>query len=262
MRLAVPDLEAARDLAQRWSGGAGGLVTDWQALPPEAAEAALRAGHVDLAFVPTLSVLRDPDAFAVVPGVALVGKAYRPAHLHLPLGLEPLRPRQPLRVGVNPRFPQEALLAQVVLRELYGVTPQFVPYEGEVPEGLSAVLLSPGDAVPGTGLTLDLGREWFELTTRPMVWALLAVTAGGIEGEEARFLRDIAREGEEGEDEGGLHTEEPASTTLAAYAHAGLDAWVDYLFYHRALPAVPEIPFAVIPEDGVADDEEGEDTEN
>lgn len=250
LRLAVPDLDAARALAEAWGPG---LVASVETLSPEAAEAALRAGQVDLAFVPTLAVLRDPDAFSVVPGVALVGRAYRPARLHLPAGLEPFTPGRTARVGVDPRFTQEALLAQVVLRELYNARPQFVPYQGAPPVGLDGVMLPPEIAIPDEGLTLDLGREWFELTTRPMVWALLAATAGGVEPDEARRLRDAARE--HGDDADPYAVEEPAAITLAAYAHAGLDAWVHHLFYHQALQDLPKIPFVEIPEEGDAQEE-------
>lgn len=248
MRLVVPDLAAARALARRWSGAPGRPVTVWETVLPEEAEAALRAGRADLAFVPTLAVLRDPEAFSVVPGVALVGRAYRPALLHVPAGLDALRPGGELRVGVDPRFAQEALLARVVLQEQYGVNASFAPFDGTAPDDLPALLLPPDSPVPERGLTLDLGQEWFELTTRPMVWALLAAVAGGVEPAEASFLRDTAAE-QEGETP---TTPDAASVTLGAYAHAGLEAWVHYLYYYRALSDLPAIPFVPIPEDDAA----------
>ncbi len=248
LRLAAPDTPAGRALAQAWSGPRG-VVGEVTHLPLEAAEAALRAGRADLALVPTLAVLRDPDAFSVVPGVALVGKAHGPVRLHLPDGLDAVTGEQ-TRIGVDPRFAQEAILAQVLLKEHYGAHPQFVPMKGDVPgAALDAVLLPPDAETPDGGLTLDLGEEWFELTTRPMVWALLAAT-GGVEPEEARFLRDAARElSDDDPDAPGLHTEEPAALTLAAYAHDGLDRWVHFLFYNRALEDLPDVPFIVIPEE-------------
>jgi chorismate dehydratase len=256
LRLAVPDLPAAHALAVAWGGGTG-PVADTETMAPEDAERALRAGRVDLAFVPTLAILRDPDAFSVVPGVALVGRAYRPAHLHLPEGLAPFTPGRQPRVGVHPLYAQEALLARVLLKEHYGATPTFVPFEGEPPAGLDGVVLPPGGDLPPAGVTLDLGAEWFELTTRPMVWALLAAPAGGVSPEEALFLRDAAVDLFEDADP--LATEEPGGVTLAAYAHAGLDDWVNYLFYLGTLEELPQVPFIVIPgEDG----EQGEEPED
>jgi hypothetical protein len=253
LRLAVPDVAAARALAEVWSRGAG-AVASWDTLPLEAAEAALRSGSVDLAFVPTLAVLRDPEAFSVVPGVALVGRAYGPARLHLPGGLAAVRPEATVSVGVDPRYQQEALLVRVLLVEHYGARPQFVPFQGEAPAGLDAVLLGPDAPAPITGFVLDLGREWFELTTRPMVWALLVATTGGVDVEEGRFLRDSTRE-EAGEPEV-PGTEEPASVTLGAYAHAGLEEWMRYLFYQGALEEMTELPYIAFPEDEASSEDE------
>jgi hypothetical protein len=258
LRLAVPDVPAALALAHQWAGGAAPVLVG-QTLALESAEAALRAGATDVAFVPTLAVLRDPDAFTVVPGVALVGRAYPAAQLFLPAGLAPLAPGRPVRIGLDPRFMQEALLAQVVVKEVYGAAPQFVPVppEGPPPAGLDAYLMAPGAPAGTEGVTLDLGQEWFEMTTRPMVWALLATVAGGVEPDEARFLRDRAAEFAGEEEAPGV--EEPTSVTLGAYAHAGLDEWVHQLYYHRALDDMPEVPFMVLSggeeEDEDADDE-------
>ncbi len=261
LRLLLPDVPAARALAEAWADG--GAVGARQTAPPREAERLLRAGQADLAFVPTLSVLRDPDAFAVVPGVALVGGAGTPVRLEVRSALDAVH-----RVGFDPRHGQEALLAQVLLRELYDAQPTFVPLDPDAPEpaGLDAVLSvggAAGDGVgkagdgvgaAGDGVALDLGREWFELTTRPFVWALLAAPAGSLTPDEARRLRDIALEHDGPADAG----TDPGvgGVTLAGFAHAGLDEWVNHLFYHRALDAMPEIPFVVIPvENGEPGDE-------
>jgi hypothetical protein len=117
-----------------------------------------------------------------------------------------------------------------------------------VPTDLDARLRVGDAAEPAADvLSLDLAREWFELTTRPFVWALLAAPIGTVTADEARLLRDEALLDSPPPDLG----TEPSigGVTLAAYAHAGLDEWVNYLFYHRALDALPEIPFVVIPED-------------
>lgn len=254
MRLAVPDVDAARRLAQHWAGRTG-PITASETVALTEAERALRAGRVDLAFVPTLAVLRDPEAFSVVPGVGLVGRSFGPVRLHLRHGFERVG-----TVGLDPRFAQEALLARVILKEHYGAEPQFVPLPdaAAAPADLDALLLPPGQPAPdeAAGLVLDLGREWFELTTRPMVWALVAAVAGGVEPAEAAYLRDAALDAFPDDDPDGLHTEEPAGVTLAAYAHAGLDAWVHHLYYHGALGDLPEIPFVRLPDEDAGEDDE------
>jgi hypothetical protein len=244
VRLAVPDVDAATALARTWVEGAS-PVESWQATPLYGAERLLRAGEVELAFLPTLAVLRNPDDFSVVPGVGLVGSAYGPVLLDVRSGLDAFE-----RIGFDPHYAQEVLLAQVLLKELYQAQPQFVPVlpGTPVPEGLDARLRVGDAAEPAADvLSLDLAREWFELTTRPFVWALLAAPAGTVTPDEARLLRDEALLESPPPDLG----TEPSigGITLAAYAHAGLDEWVNYLFYHRALDALPEIPFVVIPED-------------
>ncbi len=242
MRLVVPDLPAALSLAEAWA--TAGAVTAWQTASLRDGERLVRTGEADLAFVPTLAVLRDPDAFSVVPGVALVGGAGAPVRLHVRSALDAVH-----RVGIDPRFAQEALLAQVILKELYGAQPTFVPLDpaASVPADLDAVM-TVGEDASGDGLVLDLGREWFEMTTRPFVWALLAAPAGTLSPDEARPLQELAAEHDAPPDGG----TDPGmgGVTLAGFAHAGLDEWVDHLFYHRALEAMPEIPFVVVqPED-------------
>ncbi len=246
MRLAVPDVDVARALAQQWVEGAS-PVESWEAVPLYAAERLLRSGLADLAFVPTLAVLRDPDAFSVVPGIGLVGNVYASVQLRVLSRLDQIK-----RVGFDPHFAQEVLLAQVVLKELYDASPSFVPLQAgeDLPSDLDAVL-SVGAEPPGEGLVLDLAQEWFEMTTRPMVWALLAAPVGTVTPEEANRLRDDALRLHPPADLGTTH--EIGGVTLAAYAHAGLDEWVNQLFYHRALDDLPAIPFVVLQP---SDDEE------
>lgn len=250
LRIGYPDEPVARALVQHWGAG---MAVEPVVVPLEAAEAALRAGHVDLAFLPTLTVLRDPDAFTAVPGIALVGQAHESVRLHLTGGFDALVPGATPRIGLDPRYAQEALLAQVLLKELYNVRPQFVPVAEGVAAEIDAALLPPGIEPPEVGHSLALGSEWFELTTRPMVWALLVGT-GGANPDEARYLRDAAKDLFEEPD--ALGTEEPTAVTLGAYAHAGLEAWAEHLFYHQALPDIPAISFVEIESDEVEPDDD------
>ena len=246
MRLLVPDVEAARALAQTWAEGAS-PVSGWETATLAEAERSLRAGHADLGFVPTLSVLRDPEAFSVVPGVGLVGGAAEPVWLTVHSALDAIQ-----RVGFDPRYAQEVLLAQVILKELYQAKPAFVPLAPgkPAPSDLDAVL-QVGSEEPSGGYVMNLGHEWFELTTRPFVWALLAAPVGTVEPHEARLLQDAALDLAPEPD---ALTTDPSvgGMTLAGWAHAGLDEWVNHLFYHGTLADMPQIPFVVVP----VDDEE------
>lgn len=242
LRLGVPPLAAASRLAHAWQRGSL-AIGSVETVALIEAEGALRAGRVDVAFVPALAVLRAAEAFSAVPGVALVGRAGEGARLHLPAGLAALRPGARPRVGLDPRRAQEAVLVQVILKEAYGAHPQFVPVPSAGASGqpLDAYLLPPEAPLPDGGTTLDLGQEWFELTARPMVWALLVTTAGGLEPAEAQRFAEIAADVQGPETPPDL--DEPASVTLGAYAHAGLDAFIHHLFYHRAIDHLVEVPF-------------------
>ncbi len=253
LRIGVPDVPAARALAAAWAS-ASGPVGSVSSVALEHADLALRSGQVDLAFVPTLSVLRDPEAYSVVPGVALVGKAYPSASVHVRAGLGAVARDQEPRLGFDPIFAQEAILTQIVFREAYGSKPQFVPVESNAArDDVDAYLLPDPAVAPDGGVVLNLGREWFELTTRPMVWALLVSTAGGVDPAEAAYLQSVAHELEGDVEEPSV--EEPTSITLAAYAHAGLETWMEHLFYHRAIEEMVEIPFVAIGDEEDADDE-------
>lgn len=250
MRLVVPDIDAATALARTWAEGVSPVDT-WETMSLYDAERLLRAGEADLAFLPALTVLRHPDDFSVIPGVGLTGSIYGPVQLDVRSGLDTFE-----RVGFDPHFPQEVLLAQVLLKELYQAQPQFVPIQrgAAIPRDLDARLRVDEAAEPGSDvLTLDLAREWFELTTRPMVWALLAAPVGTITPAEARLLRDEALLDSPPPDLGTEPT--VGGVTLAAYAHAGLEEWMNYLFYHRALDALPKIPFVELPDDDEKSDE-------
>ena len=244
MRLAVPDVDAATALARTWAEGAS-PVDSWEVAPLYGAERLLRAGHADLAFLPTLSVLRHADDFSVIPGVGLVGSAYGPVRLDVRSGLDALD-----RIGFDPHFAQEVLLAQVLLKEHYDAQPTFVPIPSGAPgpPDLSARLRVGEAAEPASDvLALDLAREWFELTTRPFVWGLLAAPVGTVTPAEAKLLRDEALRDSPPPDLGTEPT--MGGITLAGWAHAGLEEWANHLFYHRALDDLPEIPFAELPEE-------------
>jgi predicted solute-binding protein len=249
MRLAVWPVDPARALAVALAGG--GPVTEAVEVAPFEAAAALREGHVDLALVPTLDVLRDPGAFALVPGAGLVGERCPTVRLVVAGPLDAVR-----TVAFDPRYAQEVLLTQLLLREHYGAAPAFAPADPAAPlearlAGRDAALV-PADSPPRPGgepvgeghVVLDLGQEWMELTLRPMVWGLLAASAGTLDAETARALGEAVAAA-------------PADAlaphyqlTLDGYAQAGLDELVNHLYYHRVLDDLPALPFVEIPEGG------------
>lgn len=244
MRIAVWPVAPARALGAALRDA--GPVTDTVEVAPFEASAALRDGRADLALVPTLDVLRDPDAYAVAPGVGLVGERCPTVRLVLAGPLDAVE-----TVAFDPRYGQEVLLTQLLLREHYGAAPAFVPSDPATPlaerlAGHDAALVPAEAQVPDEAVVLDLGQEWTELTLRPFVWGLVAARPT-LSADVAHALAEAARAVPPGDatDESARHYQ----LTLDGYAHAGLDELVNHLYYHRVLADLPALPFVEPPEE-------------
>ncbi|NNE46654.1 MAG: ABC transporter substrate-binding protein [Rhodothermales bacterium] len=153
----------------------------------------LRAGELDVALVPTLNLILDPEGLEVLPAVALSAWHYPYARIHLPESLT----SHPDRISFVPEFVQEALMARVILREHYAMNPEFVavpPHALETADGARLII---GRNVPDQrlpGLSVDLGEEWFELANYPMVWGVFAMRAGEADADTVdRFRTMIER---------------------------------------------------------------------
>jgi predicted solute-binding protein len=215
---------------------------------PHEARAALDEGLVDLALLPTLEVLRAHDGLALVPGVALAGERSPRRTLISAAPLDAIR-----TVGFDPRDAQEALVAQLVLREHYGLEPVFGLADlAESPEELlaasDAALVPTGSPVPGGAYALDLGQEWTDLTLRPMVWGLLAARAGTLEPREAHEIAEVVRTAPPA---GALYVDGVGvyQLTLDGYAADGLDQLAEFWFATGTLSEIPNLPFLPPPAD-------------
>ena len=233
MRLATWPVDPARDFAR----ALGDRVSEVVEVPAWQASAALAQGHCDVALIPTLEVLRDSSALDVVPNLALVGETSPEIVLAVGSGLDAVR-----TLGFDPRYPQEALLAAVLLREHYGAEPVFAPDD---PVAANTERLAKHDAVlvhrrevesiPEGVLVLDPGAEWLDLTTRPFVWGLLAMRAGELDPAAAAMLAAMV-----------ARTQPPETWqfTLGGYGESGLEEFAGHLFYHGALAGLPDVPGA------------------
>ncbi len=244
MILATWPSPAARAFAETIAGSVG--IREVVEVAPYDSQKALLEGRVDLALIPAFDALRTEEPIDLIPGVGLVG-AHSPTQV--------LAVSSPLdqitSVGFDPRFAQEVLLAQILLRENYQGKPTFAVADPSltVSKGLSqhdAVLISPEDAPAGATI-LDLGQEWLELTLRPMVWGLLAGRGGEIEIDTARAIRDRVREASVhlSKVEGGHSFQ----FTLDGYAQDGLEELLQLMYYHGSLLDFPELPFIRIPDE-------------
>jgi hypothetical protein len=254
MKLAVWPSSPAQALADVLAEA--GVLSETITVEPFRAARALEQGAVDLALVPTLDVLRQPDTFEVVPGVALVGERDPLTQLVIGSALDAIE-----TVAFDPRHGQAALLAQLILKEHYDAKPSFVPSDPSAAVEVllaehSAALVS-AEAKAGDAVVLDLGQEWTDLTLRPMVWGLLAARPGILNVDTARRLRDAVQAAPPLDVARTDHGTLVYQFSLDGYAHDGLDEFVNHLYYHGTLSDFPDLPFLVIPpDDETADPDE------
>ncbi len=248
MRLAVWPVAPARALARALAAatlpGGHRVVTSVVEAEPHTLRASLDDQTVDLVLLATLDVLRAPDGLAAVPGVGLVGEAGPRRVLVATAALDAIA-----TVGFDPRDTQEAILAQLVLRENYGLAPAFALADLAAPlDNLlathGAVLASADAVVPEGAYRLDLAREFTDLTLRPMPWGLVVARAGALTPAVAAALADAVAAALPDDDDlrdGGVGAYQ---LTLDGLALDGLDQYAEYLFETGTLTDIPDAPFA------------------
>ncbi len=226
----------------------------------------LTTGQVDVALVPTLVPLTNPDTVDVLPAVALSSWAYPYAKILLSDGLRGIE-----SVAYDPAYPQEALLARIILKEHYGSVPEFVGYEDASIEEIAAAQ-EEARLVIGTEvatreydeLALDLGQEWFEHAQYPMVWGVFAVRKGSATPQIVRSLRNLVKASAEKrklwiqsqETPPALHAfyKDALRVRLDDLAIASLTEYRQHLFYYNVVDEVPEMPFYFLPDEEEKDD--------
>lgn len=139
----------------------------------------LTAGAVDVALCSSIDYQRSPEPMVILP----VG------HLGcdgptLTVRLYAQRPIESLtRVHCDTDSHTSVVLLRIILRERYGIDPEFVPFDAEGPDGLAVrspeAMLLIGDKVVTDSPPavrhphqIDLGAAWHELTGLPFVFAV------------------------------------------------------------------------------------------
>lgn len=265
MLLATWDYGPSDFLVSGFTSGAVASPFEIERHGPQRCTELLREGQVDVALVPTLVAASDAGAYDVLPAVALSTWGYPYAKLVLRGNLgDPLR-----TVAVDPAYPQEALLARIVLKEHYGAQPDFVPHpQADVQALLAAdadASLLVGPRVPmlqTDRLALDLGQEWYELANYPMVWGVFAAQKDQATPEMIIALRDAA-EAAERDRAVWVRAQEPPPALHAFYqddlrirlgdlAVASLTEWLRFLFFYGVAEEIAGLPFVALPseEDG------------
>jgi len=160
---------------------------------PAECAAMLDRGEVDLALQP-VGALPGKD-YEIVPGVAI--GADGPVSTVVLLGEQSPVIWDEVFLDTASRTSQ--VLAKVILDEM-GIRPRFTPMPADegVPraKGTKGALVI-GDRAfdPRANHVLDLGREWNQLTKKPMVFALWAARPGVLAPEDVLEIQRAAREG-------------------------------------------------------------------
>ena len=170
---------------------------------PSTCSRELRAGRIDLGFVPIIEYALSPVPYALVPDVAVGCRGeVLTVRLFFRGDLGAVR-----TVAVDTSSQTSAALLRILLAEKYGLHPAFeqaAPDIDEMLHGADAALLigdpvlpllDDGNAPKRTRRSLDLGREWADLTGLPFVFACWAGREGALDPQQALCLVEARRRG-------------------------------------------------------------------
>ena len=251
MRIAVWDIRPCRLLFES-------LISDGvevEFCPPDESRALLDSGRVDAALVSVVDVLKATDEYSVQSELVLASAASFPyVTLNYEGDLEGIH-----RVEAIGPASFACDVADIVLREQYGIAPSMQPRSGVSSNGSKPdAILSYGDpAQSAPGQTIDLGQEWFEMTTRPLVWGVFAVQAGKGAADIRRILSTVV---EKATNHDLLELDPDSSKALSESdlsfvssdlrlrfdpeVSEGLDELAHYLFYFGKVDDIPSAKFS------------------
>ncbi|PSQ64745.1 MAG: hypothetical protein BRD32_05315 [Bacteroidetes bacterium QH_2_64_74] len=268
MDLAIWDYPPAEFLVSGFTSGAVSNPFQIKRHRPEECAALLVEDEVDVALMPSMLALQASNALDIIPSVGLVSWRYPYARLVWSGGLHDF----PETIAYDRRVVQERLVTRIILHEHYQVDPTFVPYDQRPPKKLietdEDAALMVGPEVPSLQpdpFTIDIGREWYELSNYPMVWGMYATkrdraTDETIEaliasGEAADENRDVWVQAQETTASLNEFYREDLRTGLDKLAIASLTEFRKYLFYYDVTEDIPDLPFVYLDEEEEEEDE-------
>ena len=175
-RLSIIDYLNAAPLNHGFKHGLGWEHFHLKFHYPSACADRLREGEVDAGIVSSIEYLRIPN-LRIVPGLCIAS----PKRVRSVVILSKVPPEQIRSLALDTSSRTSVVLAQLLLRERYGVSPSVMDMGPDLPSMLEAndAALMIGDAAmraPKQGLfVLDLAEEWHRWTGLPFVFALWLV---------------------------------------------------------------------------------------
>lgn len=211
----------------------------------------LRQRHLDGAFLSPIDYARDYSFYRIIPGVCAASRGES-----LTVGLffnEHLR--EVRRLAVDASSGSEVVLAHLVLREKYDITPQIVPVDAPLEVSLKkadAALLV-GDACLAMRERMnriDLVDEWTDLTGLPFVHGLWVAREEALSDEE---IGAIIQSGSTAAAAIAGELDEERRKYLGSFLYEqdeeiieGLSEFYRLAYYHGILPDIPDIGFYAV----------------
>lgn len=165
---------------------------------PSACADNLRTGCADVGLIPSIEYARSSDPYYIVPDIAIATRGeVLTVRLFLRGEITDIR-----CLALDRSSRTSIVLLHILLREKYGLQPELVEMAPDLSRMLAAAdaALLIGDAVfrelDSTYHSVDLGREWMELTGLPFVFAFWAGRQGVLSGEQVEQLIQARRVGE------------------------------------------------------------------
>ncbi|HEX5044741.1 MAG TPA: menaquinone biosynthesis protein [Candidatus Polarisedimenticolaceae bacterium] len=220
---------------------------------PSRLAARLRRQTLDVALVSSIELGRIPG-LTVVPGLAIGSQG--PVRSVLLVSGVPLERIESL--ALDPASRTSNALAEVLLRERFGVAPAAQEHAGTIEEALAAhdAVIRIGDAAlfskpPAGTTTTDLGAVWTEWTSLPFVYAVWVAREGVLDDALCEAFHTSARRGFASVDAIAAGTSDPELVRryltenvrygLGPKELAGLRRFFELAAARALLPRVPEV---------------------
>jgi len=220
----------------------------------------LREGEIEIGLIPAVEYARRKEIWNIVPGLAIsAAGALKNVQLYFKKGLKEIS-----SVAIDKNATQEEILLKILMREKYTMSPDYIRMQPELDAMLlkaDAALLV-GDAAlkyhSSNRNRLDLGEEWYDMTSLPYVLSFWAGRQFTIRTADvasikksyelgARNLMPISKKyAEDHSEHWGLYHDmltKDLSYTFNEDVKDGLIEFYNYAFYFGHIAHIPDFHY-------------------
>ncbi len=219
----------------------------WENSPAELA-IKLRRKELDGAFLSPIDYAKDYSMYRLLTQIAAVSRKESGAVLLI----FKENARTIKKIGVDPAYESEIVLASIILTEKFEVRSQIVPTRAGIEclnQNTDACLVC-GDAAMKLREhrnKLDLIDEWQDITDLPFVHGFWVTREGALGKEEIDF---IIRSGKEGVSRSGQSVEAYGSGELSLFSYSfggteiqAVSEFFRVAYYHGIIKDIPDVRF-------------------